>query len=108
MMMIPPSAPRCAPTQAAWASVVTIVCRNGCGKFSTTSSSTGSVAPARARQAELGLGQALAGGSEYRLHAVVYAQANVGGTRRTLAENGARAVAQAGAALGAAAVDPEK
>ena len=59
-------------------------------------------------EAELGLGQALAGGSEYRLHAVVYAQANVGGTRRTLAENGARAVAQAGAALGAAAVDPEK
>ena len=45
---------------------------------------------------------------EHGLHAVVHAQANVGRTGRTLAENGARAIAQAGAALRAAAVDPEK
>ena len=62
----------------------------------------------RLSMAELGLGQALAGGVEHSLHAVVHAQANVGRARRALAENGARAIAQAGTAPRAAAVDPEK
>ena len=57
---------------------------------------------------ELGVRQALVGGVEHGAEAVVQPEAHVGRARHALAEDAARTIAKAGAALRAAAVNSEK
>ena len=57
---------------------------------------------------ELGLGQALVGGIEHRLQAVVQPKRMLAGPAVPSPRTVPEPVAQAGAALRAAAVDPEK